>query len=817
MSFFAQTAISQVNFNRGEVWYPELSIDKVSFSDDGRIYFIYDDHKKLAFYELGGDTTDLTKAFNEIGINSFVDLIIDTTSVIIAGSGGHLAVYYNERARIDENFEVLGVGSITSLAFNRFIKKTIDGQKIATYITVATDNGLYYNYDKIPEFIKFGKDDFSGGFSYDGRSFIFRDRLLEIYNDSRTNTFRNCFNERNTQIQTPSGSVFLNSYSDTVRTNDLLSLRNGFLIETPYLYIASDQGLIYRSWGCNETAQNILIEGKITKLDLFNPFQAILPFEESDPYFFAGTDDGLYVSASDGNRIRPNFRDFNLMSNTDGTRYSDFTFNYCAGELYAATNSGIVQIRSFDNKSFIPFIGDKINPNGIIEICEGDTLQIESGLFDNFELQWLQNGDTIPNETGLSYSVTKSGVYSFAVNNCFFEQAQFSNEVKVVPNEKVNFDWNNPDSLNICQPNDTLFLSTEEGNAIVWYRNGTELDSHTTFLIVDEPGDYNAEIFNCNLFSISSPMVNVEFNALKKPIIGKAGGVVCESDFGQISLSNYHGGDITWYLNGKILDSIANRTQLYTSTPGEYVVKVHNDFCEALSDTLIFEVIPNPTYELQSDDYFCVEASVDIKLATDKSNNLQINGATYTGSLEIDVETELLLNLTGPEGCITRDTISIFERGLPFLPILKDTVYCFGRLEPFIISGLNSQNQYLLDGNSITGELVIREPSEIDVSVIDQFGCINEISVNVLDNCPDLMIPNVFTPNKDGFNDTFEIVNILPGTKLTVLDRNGKVIYTSDNYQNDWSSENNSSGTYYFYLKNNFYNLDYKGYIQVIK
>lgn len=64
-------------------------------------------------------------------------------------------------------------------------------------------------------------------------------------------------------------------------------------------------------------------------------------------------------------------------------------------------------------------------------------------------------------------------------------------------------------------------------------------------------------------------------------------------------------------------------------------------------------------------------------------------------------------------------------------------------------------------------------------------------------------IPNVITPNGDGFNDYFVIkgLNNYPGTELTVFDRNGKLIYHAPDYQNDWSPANLPEGTYFYSLK----------------
>ena len=61
-------------------------------------------------------------------------------------------------------------------------------------------------------------------------------------------------------------------------------------------------------------------------------------------------------------------------------------------------------------------------------------------------------------------------------------------------------------------------------------------------------------------------------------------------------------------------------------------------------------------------------------------------------------------------------------------------------------------------------------------------------------------IPNVFTPNNDGYNDRFEIKNIdhYPVNSLVIADRNGKVVYECNGYKNDWTAENLEKGTYFY-------------------
>lgn len=65
--------------------------------------------------------------------------------------------------------------------------------------------------------------------------------------------------------------------------------------------------------------------------------------------------------------------------------------------------------------------------------------------------------------------------------------------------------------------------------------------------------------------------------------------------------------------------------------------------------------------------------------------------------------------------------------------------------------------------------------------------------------------PNVFTPNGDGVNETFEWFNLehYSDNKLTIFNRWGRKVYENNNYQNDWSGKDMNGkelveGVYYY-------------------
>jgi len=97
----------------------------------------------------------------------------------------------------------------------------------------------------------------------------------------------------------------------------------------------------------------------------------------------------------------------------------------------------------------------------------------------------------------------------------------------------------------------------------------------------------------------------------------------------------------------------------------------------------------------------------------------------------------------------------------------------------------------------------------IEVQLVDGCGSIaySTISVEICE----LEFYNVFTPNSDGDNDTFEIMGLqgYPGSQLSVYDRWGVQVYDNSNYIGAWRGINNQNaplpeGTYYYTLSVNY-------------
>jgi gliding motility-associated-like protein len=110
-------------------------------------------------------------------------------------------------------------------------------------------------------------------------------------------------------------------------------------------------------------------------------------------------------------------------------------------------------------------------------------------------------------------------------------------------------------------------------------------------------------------------------------------------------------------------------------------------------------------------------------------------------------------------------------------------------------------------------------PGVYRVKVRDAGGCIKTLDVEIpLETS--IYVPNIFTPNNDGINDEFEVLNLpLTGShKLIITNRWGNEVFTSGDYREGkfWNADNVSDGIYYYRLKVEGGEV-YNGWVEIVR
>jgi len=176
---------------------------------------------------------------------------------------------------------------------------------------------------------------------------------------------------------------------------------------------------------------------------------------------------------------------------------------------------------------------------------------------------------------------------------------------------------------------------------------------------------------------------------------------------------------------------------------------------------------------------------------------------TQTGNFTVTVD------IISPIGCKVSQTfpdwITILEKpdaGFTYQPELPTI---FNNTVTFTDASRNAVSWFWKFGNS--GTSYIKDPVftfrdtgiyEIVQVVMHQSGC-TDTAVVVFDIEPivDIIMPNAFTPNGDGLNDTFYGRGVFDGIKnyrFTVWNRWGENIFETDNPQESWNGRLNNQG-----------------------
>jgi gliding motility-associated-like protein len=102
-------------------------------------------------------------------------------------------------------------------------------------------------------------------------------------------------------------------------------------------------------------------------------------------------------------------------------------------------------------------------------------------------------------------------------------------------------------------------------------------------------------------------------------------------------------------------------------------------------------------------------------------------------------------------------------------------------------------------------------------SVKDQCNFVDTDTLDLLGIDCELYVPNIVTTNYDNINEIFYIKNLHknPNTKLKVFNRWGNLMYSSDNYSNDWKPYSLIGGVYYYAIETEKRGM-YSGYFHVI-
>ncbi|NRD18734.1 gliding motility-associated C-terminal domain-containing protein [Winogradskyella eckloniae] len=497
-------------------------------------------------------------------------------------------------------------------------------------------------------------------------------------------------------------------------------------------------------------------------------------------------------------------------------------------------------------------------PFGNIVDCSYSGASIENLSIDNAvsgEIYML----LVTNFNGGAGDITIEQTNAGSTDNGTIEaeiDAQIASEEVIIPDDN---DPTEIDEVSVCGFDSvTILTDSPFADEFIWYKNGFVMPGETSSsLVVTESDNYQVQAFDNQCGSDAFSQI-VVINLYNDPgTVAPQNITVCDGpeadgsenfDLDALTTSLGLGAEFTvsYYTStanaNQRIDPVASP---YNSSGETLIMRIEdadavtNDFlgCRQLSQVEL-TVNPKPTVNQPADFVICDDldgnvdgvTTFDLLSINDEVNtdaNVEITYHTSQADADADTnpvaspysssgETIFVRAENTDNGCYNTTSFNLEVNIVPLASF--DPQYDYEVCPPpsvtettigIIPSNFNAnevsvswtRNGTAFSGNGLTLTNVVLNGTYEATITFNESGCQNIISTEVveLESC---VFPQGISPNNDGMNDTFDLRSFNV-TELKIFNRNGTIVYSKNNYSNEWYGQTNDGnelpvGTYFY-------------------
>jgi len=331
------------------------------------------------------------------------------------------------------------------------------------------------------------------------------------------------------------------------------------------------------------------------------------------------------------------------------------------------------------------------------------------------------------------------------------------------------------DVVKICK-GDYIFLNGPGGYQNYLWQDGSDFTS----LLADTAGIYWLEVTDENGCSARDSMQLV-VNQIPSKILENDTTICPETELTLNALPGYS--SYLWQ------DGSAGQ-DFVTTQPGKFWVTVQDEIGCSGTDSILVKPFQTPDLGVEDQEIICPGDTLVLNAGDENFSYLWQDGSdnpdfyvTEEGNYWVQIETICGFYTDSVE-------VQIYKGNLD---LGRDTTLCDGeilKLDP----GNNYSNHFWSNG-STESSILIGEEGNYWLKAFDGFCSISDtIYVEV---CASIWVPNVFTPNSDGINDTFYAIATNPdgitAFKMTIFNRWGRIVHEMGNFNEFWDGKINGS------------------------
>jgi gliding motility-associated-like protein len=217
-------------------------------------------------------------------------------------------------------------------------------------------------------------------------------------------------------------------------------------------------------------------------------------------------------------------------------------------------------------------------------------------------------------------------------------------------------------------------------------------------------------------------------------------------------------------------------------------------------------IIPNNTNSGLPKDTFLCNEQTQLNISTTNTNAgatyLWNNGSTNKSLLvnRVNMVNGKVWLTTTANYCTQTDTVTIYQKPALQIPI-NDTTTCFEDVPQILLDAGANYKSYLWLPTGETSKTVYSNQAQIyKLTVTDSFNCSASKNIIVDELCKaEIFLPNAFTPNGDGKNETYKPIlktKNLFQYELKIYDSWGSEVFSTNDPNQTWDAKNNLQGVY---------------------
>ena len=424
------------------------------------------------------------------------------------------------------------------------------------------------------------------------------------------------------------------------------------------------------------------------------------------------------------------------------------------------------------------------------QFCQGQTLTLTAqSTADKPQYEWLLDNKTLSNGAQATFAAQSAGNYTLRITDnkgCVGASAPQNLKVNPLPQAVISA------PRNIVCAGKTMNITANfvEGYSYEWQQDQKTVSGQANLLSIDQTGSYTVKVttsLGCSL--TSNPTV---IQQVKNPVvkITAPANRICQGTQLDLLAVGDNLKSFEWQQDGQVFKSSGQNTFAIKQTGSYAVTATDQNDCVATSSPFRVEVVQPVVVKIDSLPSFCGVAFAPVQIqASPAGGTFSGKGITNNDYFAPRVagvgQHTTTYTVRGDLECLNgsaQSTINI--RAAPYLDLGAEREIFRGttaRLNAEMGKGYTydwTPPAWIDDATAAKPRVNPDSTTTYAVLATSPDNCVSEDSIKIT-VVQRVFMPDIFTPNNDGINDTWRIIGIesYPDIAVTIYNRWGNVIY----------------------------------------